>query len=81
AQAPPATQVAQADPSECTIHVSELSKSGKLTYADVARMKGARLNDKTGSVYTPPVQAGGGRTVVFEVLPNGCVEVVRSLGR
>jgi hypothetical protein len=73
-------QVAQADKSECSIHVSELSKSGKLTYADVAKMKGARLNDN-GNVFTPPVDAGG-RMVVFEVFPNGCVQMVRStLGR
>jgi len=71
------TQVAQADKSECTIHVSELSKSGKLTYADVKRMKGTRLDEETGSVFTPPVQTAG-RTVVFEVFPNGCVQLVRS---
>lgn len=70
-------QVAQADKGQCEIHVSELSKSGKLTYADVAKMKGARLNDKSGTVQTPPVNAGG-RSVVFEVFPNGCVQIVRS---
>lgn len=70
-------QVAQADKSQCEIHVSELSKSGKLTYADVAKMKGARLNERTGAVQTPPVSASG-RSVVFEVFPNGCVEIVRS---
>jgi hypothetical protein len=79
AQAAP-VQVAQADKSECAIHVSELSKSGKLTYADVAKMKGARMAE-TGNVFTPPVNAGG-RSVVFEVFPNGCVQIVRStLGR
>lgn len=70
------TQVAQVDKSECSIHVSELSKSGKLTYADVARMKGARVDADTGNVFTPPVQAGG-RSVVFEVMPTGCVRLVR----
>jgi hypothetical protein len=69
-------QVAQVDKSACSIHVSELSKSGKLTYADVARMKGARLDSDTGNVFTPPVQAGG-RSVVFEVMPTGCVRVAR----
>ncbi len=83
AQAP--TQVAAAS---CSIHVSELSSSGKLTYEDVKKMKGARLDEDTGSVFTPPVQAAGGRTVIFEVLPTGCVNVKRrakigreSLGR
>jgi uncharacterized membrane-anchored protein YhcB (DUF1043 family) len=70
------TQVAQVDKSQCSIHVSELSKSGKLTYADVAKMKGARLDADTGHVFTPPVQAGG-RTVVFEVMPTGCVRLTR----
>ena len=70
------TQVAQVDKSQCSIHVSELSKSGKLTYADVAKMKGARVDADSGNVFTPPVQAGG-RTVVFEVMPTGCVRLVR----
>lgn len=70
------TQVAQVDKSQCSIHVSELSKSGKLTYADVARMKGARLDPDSGNVFTPPVQAGG-RTVIFEVMPTGCVRLTR----
>lgn len=70
-------QVAQADPSECTIHVSELSSSGKLTYEDIKRMKGARIDADTGHVFTPPVKAAGGRTVVFEVMPDGCVRVGR----
>jgi uncharacterized membrane-anchored protein YhcB (DUF1043 family) len=69
-------QVAQVDKSQCSIHVSELSKSGKLTYADVARMKGARLDADTGHVFTPPVEAGG-RRVVFEVMPTGCVRLRR----
>jgi hypothetical protein len=74
-------EVAQVDKSECSIHVSELSKSGKLTYADVKRMKGARIDEDTGNVFTPPVQTGG-RTVIFEVFPTGCVQLVRSnLGR
>jgi len=70
------TQVAQVDKSQCSIHVSELSKSGKLTYADVTKMKGAKLDPDTGNVMTPPVQAGG-RTVVFEVMPTGCVRLMR----
>lgn len=70
------TQVAQVDKSQCSIHVSELSKSGKLTYADVAKMKGAKLDADTGHVFTPPVQAGG-RTVIFEVMPTGCVRLTR----
>ena len=70
-------EVAQLDKSQCSIHVSELSKSGKLTYADIKRMKGARIDEDTGNVFTPPVQAGG-RTVIFEVFPTGCVQVTRN---
>lgn len=70
---------AQAVPSaQCAIHVSELSKSGKLTYDDVARMKGARVDALTRHVFTPPVQVSGYGSVVFEVMPDGCVQVVRS---
>jgi hypothetical protein len=76
AQAAP-QEVAQLDKSQCAIHVSELSKSGKLTYADVKKMKGARLDEETGNVFTAPVDAGGGRQVVFEVMPTGCVRMVR----
>jgi hypothetical protein len=78
APAASATQeVAQADKASCSIHVSELTKSGKLTYADVKRMKGARIDEESGHVYLPPVQAANGRSVVFEVFPNGCVSVKR----
>jgi hypothetical protein len=76
AQAEP-TQVAQAAPSDCKIHVSELSSSGKLTYESIKKMKGARLNEANGHVFTPPVPAAGGRMVTFEVMPDGCVNVVR----
>ena len=68
--------LAQVAAATCGIHVSELSKSGKLTYADVTRMKGAKLDPDTGNVLTPPVQAGS-RTVVFEVMPTGCVRLTR----
>lgn len=79
--APASEEVAQVDKSQCSIHVSELSKSGKLTYADIKRMKGARVDEDTGNVFTPPVKAEG-RTVVFEVLPTGCVRLARrGLGR
>ena len=78
AATPAPAQVAAAS---CGIHVSELSDSGKLTYADVARMKGARTDGATGHVFTPPVDAGRGRTVVFEVMPSGCVRVARPLTR
>lgn len=71
------SQVAQAPAASCSIHVSELSSSGKLTYQDVTRMKGARLDPETGYVLTPPVKAAGGRSVVFEVGPDGCVRVRR----
>ena len=74
--APPVT-VQAAPVASCSIHVSELSSSGKLTYADVARMKGARVDTRTGHVFTPPVQAAGGRTVIFEVMPSGCVRLAR----
>lgn len=77
AATPGATQVAAAAP-RCDIHVSELSSSGKLTYADVARMKGTRTNS-AGHVFTPPLQAAGGRTVVFEVMPSGCVRIARGI--
>lgn len=66
------TNVAAVDPSECRLHVSTLSLSGKLTYADVAKMKGSRI-DARGHVYTPPVRLDDGRRVIFEVLPTGCV--------
>ena len=69
--------MAQADKASCQIHVSELTKSGKLTYADVKRMKGSRFDEKSGHVFTPPIQAAGGRSIVFEVFPNGCVLVGR----
>lgn len=69
--------VPPAGPGECRIYVSELSSSGKLTYADVTRMKGARVDGRTQHVFTPPVQVSG-RTIVFDVAPNGCVEVARS---
>lgn len=75
ASAPPPVAAAS-----CGIHVSELSASGKLTYADVARMKGART-DAAGHVFTPPVDAGRGRSVVFEVMPSGCVRVARKPAR
>lgn len=68
-------EVAQAPKSSCAIHVSELSSSGELTYQDVKRMQGTRLDAETGIVLTPPVPARGGRTVVFEVAPDGCVRV------
>jgi len=87
ASAPP-QQVAKAAPVEaapaeappkadCAIHVSELSANGKLTYADITRMKGVRLDEATGHAFTPPVKAAGGRTMVFEVMPDGCVRVAR----
>jgi len=75
AKAAPATQ--EAPKSSCAIHVSELSSSGKLTYDAVMKMKGARLDESNGHVFTPPVKAAGGRTVVFEVMPDGCVRVGR----
>ena len=71
-----AKEVQVAAASKCNIRVSELSGSGKLTYADVARMKGART-DSAGHVFTPPVRTANGRDVVFEVTPDGCVRVVR----
>jgi len=75
AQSAPVTTAAAA--SSCSIHVSELSKSRKLTYADIARMKGARMDARTQHVFTPPVQTVGGRSMVFEVMPSGCVRMVR----
>jgi hypothetical protein len=76
AQAEP-TQVAQAPASDCKIHVSELSSSGKLTYESIKKMKGARVDESTGHVFTPPVPAANGRSVTFEVMPDGCVTVAR----
>jgi len=75
----PAADLA-AQKAACTVHVSELSTSGRLTYADVARMQGVRKDDKTGHLFTPPVKAQGGRAVSFEVMPTGCVRVVRTAG-
>ena len=65
------TQVAAA-PADCKLRVSQLSASGKLTYADVAKMKGARTDDR-GHVFTPMVSMADGRRVIFEVMPNGCM--------
>ena len=76
AQAAPAA-AAQVASANCSIHVADLSASGTLTYDAVARMKGARVDGSTGHVFTPPVKARGGRTVVFEVMPDGCVSIVR----
>ena len=61
----------------CEIYVSELSRSGTLTYESIKKMKGVRIDDFTGNVFTPPVMTGAGRKVVFEVLPNGCVRVAK----
>jgi hypothetical protein len=69
------TTVAEAP--KCDIHVSELSKSGTLTYEAIKKMKGVRIDDFTGNVFTPPVMTGAGRKVVFEVLPTGCVRVAK----
>lgn len=69
------TTVAEAP--KCEIHVSELSKSGTLTYDAIKKMKGVRIDDFTGNVFTPPVMTGAGRKVVFEVLPTGCVRVAK----
>jgi uncharacterized membrane-anchored protein YhcB (DUF1043 family) len=69
------TTVAEAP--RCEIHVSELSKSGTLTYESLKKMKGVRIDDFTGNVFTPPVMTGAGRKVVFEVLPTGCVRVAK----
>jgi len=81
AQAAPAAAepvtVAQAPAANCSIHVSELSSGGKLTYEGIRKMKGVRIDETTGHVFTPPVPAAGGRKVVFEVMPNGCVSVAR----
>ncbi len=82
ASAAPAPTAARAPPSaeevaKCRIHVSELSSSGKLTHADIARMKGAHVDERTGHAFTPPI-ALKGRTVVFDVAPNGCVTIARS---
>ena len=73
--ATPAPATVAAAP-RCNIHVSELSSSGKLTYADVARMKGVRVASD-GHAFTPPLKTAEGRSVVFEVMPSGCVRVAR----
>jgi hypothetical protein len=84
AKAEPAkTEVAKAEPAKaaevakCEIHVSELSRSGTLTYEAIKKMKGVRVDDFTGHVFTPPVMTGAGRKVVFEVMPTGCVRVAK----
>lgn len=70
----PATETASA---QCRLRVSQLSSNGKLTYDDVLRMKGARVREKTGHVFTPPIDVNG-RLVVFDIAPNGCVTVERN---
>jgi hypothetical protein len=36
-----------------------------------------RIDAETGNVFTAPVDSGGGRTVVFEVMPTGCARMHR----
>ena len=71
--APAAEPATVAAAPTCKQHVSQLSASGRLTYADVARMKGART-DGRGHVFTPPVVLDDGRRVIFEVMPDGCMK-------
>lgn len=78
APTPAAAPAPEQPGAQCRIHVSELSSSGKLTYADIARMKGARVDEKTGHAFTPPIPVNG-MTMVFDVAPNGCVTVARAL--
>ena len=76
---PAATAVVAAAPAAaCKLRVSDLSASGKLTYDAVSRMQGAVKDPTSGVVRLPPVEMDGGRSVVFDVRPNGCVEMVRS---
>jgi len=93
AQAPASTLVAKASPAPatsaataavvaapaaaCKLRVADLSASGTLTYDRVSQMHGAVKDPATGVVRLPPVDMDGGR-VVFDVRPNGCVEIVRS---
>lgn len=67
----PATPVASTP--SCRQHVSQLTSSGTLTYAEVSRMKGVRT-DSRGHVFTPPVTLDDGRRVIFEVMPDGCMK-------
>lgn len=77
----PSAQETSARPAQCKLHVSELSSSGKLTYDDIAAMKGSRKVGGAGHVLTPPVKVND-REVTFDVAPNGCVTVARTqLGR
>ncbi len=71
--APAAEPATVASAPSCKQHVSQLSASGTLTYADIARMKGART-DGRGHVFTPPVMLDDGRRVIFEVMPDGCMK-------
>src|SRR5689334_8682002 len=78
----PSTKVAvasstPANASGCRIHVSQLSGDGKLTYEQVKAMPGARFDPNTSRVFTPPVKTAGGKSVIFEILPTGCVQLAR----
>ena len=78
----PSTKVAAAsstpaNASGCRIHVSQLSGDGKLTYEQVKAMPGARFDPTTSRVFTPPVKTAGGKSVIFEILPTGCVQLAR----
>lgn len=68
---------AVAERPKCRLYVSELSASGKLTYEDILQMKGARKSGSAGHVLTPPVNVNG-REMIFEVAPDGCVNVARN---
>lgn len=73
----PATTAPNAAGAACKLKVAELSASRTLTYDAIAGMRGAKKDPATGVVRLPPVDMEG-RSVVLDVRPDGCVEIVRS---
>lgn len=71
-------EVAQKRADQCRVmHVSALSGSGRpMTYADAGRVRGATIDDASGVIRLPPMKVEG-RTVEFEVQPDGCLTIRR----
>lgn len=73
AEAPATTAATTVAAAQCKLHVSQLSASGTLTFEGVKAMKGSRV-DGSGNVLTPPVKLEDGRSVTFQVAPDGCMK-------
>lgn len=69
----PKTQTARGN---CTMHASDLSPSGTLTFKDIARMRGITLKGPD-ALLTPPITLPDGRQVIFEVTSDDCARIAR----